>query len=149
MGDRTSVCLTVLKEHAAEAERLFGDDEHDHMSSDNVFTHFSFYEINYGELPCLDDLQKAGIAFDSSWDNGSEYGPGTDHCRFLADGTVWRQSFSDDYINPSLQKCMELINNPDELKAYIVEHHDTVTPPSWEFQNVYGKLYRTKQLISS
>ena len=147
MGDRTSVHLTVLNAHAKEAERLFGEGEHDHMSTDNVFTHFSFYEINYGDLPCLDALQKAGIAFDSSWDHGSDYGPGTESCRFLADSTVWRESFSDDYINPDLKKCMELIGNPEELKAFIVNHYNKVTPPSWEYQNEYGKLYKTKQLI--
>ena len=149
MGDRTSVCLTVLNEQAEEAQKWFGDYEHDHMSSDNVFTHFSFYEVNYGDLLCLDDLQKAGIAFDSSWDAGSEYGPGTDYCRFLPDGSVWRRQIGDDYRNPSLEECMRLIDCLDDLKAYIVNHHDTVTPPGWEFQNVYGKLYKTINLISS
>ena len=147
MGDRTSVTLTVLNEQAEEAKRFFEERDVDHVSNDSVFTHFCFYEINYGMLLFLDDLQKAGVAFDSSWDHGSEYGPGTDYCRFLADGTVWREDFSDDYINPDLKRCMELIGNPEELKAFIVEHHNKVTPPSWEFQNVYGKLYKTKQLI--
>jgi hypothetical protein len=149
MGDRTSVCLTVLKEFTEEAQKYFDGYEHDHMSSDNVFTHFSFYEVNYGNLLFLDDLQKAGIAFDSNWDHGSDYGPGTDYCRFLPDGSVYRFDLSDEYINPDLKKCMELIDRPEELKAFIVEHYNKVTPPSWEFQIEYGKLYRTKQLISS
>ncbi len=149
MGDRTSVTLSVLKEQYIEAACFFGDFEPDHIASDDVgFSHVSFYEVNYGDLPFLDDLQMAGIAFDSHWDPGSEYGSGTEYCRFLSDGTVWRTSVSDAYVNPDLGKCMDLLDKPDELKTYITNHYNEVTPPSWDHQIEYGKLYKAYQLIN-
>lgn len=150
MGDRTSVSLTVLTAQAEDAKRIFGEAEFevDHMSSDGGLSHFSFYEINYGNLPFLDELQNAGIAFDSCWDHGGDYGAGSDRCRFLSDGSVYRFETSDEYLNPDLHMLMKLLDRPEELKAFIIEHYDKVTPPSWDHQVEYGKLYKTKLLIN-
>lgn len=151
MGDRTSVTLTVLKEQALAATALFDGLEPDHaVENEGVLPlmYFSFYEVNYGDLPFLDALQEAGIAFDSEWDHGGEYGAGIDFCRFRPDGTVQRNDYSDEYKNPDLQKMMGLLDDPKALKAYILDHHKNVTPEPWDNQIVYGKLYRTLNLIT-
>lgn len=150
MGDRTSVTLTVLKVQAEAAQELF-EFEPDHAAENEgilPLVYFSFYEVNYGDLPFLDALQSAGIAFDSDWDHGSEYSPGTEFCRFRADGTVQRYSYSNEYKNPDLQRMMGLIDDPEALKTYILDHHNNITPLPWDNQAVYGKIYQTKQLIN-
>lgn len=147
MGDRTSVTLTVLTEQSEEAETFF--ENFDHLAKDEQFSHYAFYKVNYGMLGFLDDLQKAGIAFSSNWDHGDVYGPGTDYLRFYADGSVWRQEISDSFINPELNQCMKLIDNPEELKEYIVQHFNAVTPPSWDHQIEYGRLHKTIRLIQN
>lgn len=150
MGDRTSVTLTVLKEQAQAAQALF-EYPPEHQSEDMgsmPLCYFNFYEVNYGDLPFLDALQEAGIAFDSDWDHGSEYGSGTDFCRFYPDGTVQRTDYSDEYKNPDLHRMMGLLDEPEALKAYILDHHKKITPQPWDNQIEYGKLYRTKNLIT-
>jgi len=150
MGDRTSVTLTVLKEQSAAAQALF-EYKPDHESEDMgsmPLCYFSFYEVNYGDLPFLDALQDAGIAFDSDWDHGSEYGAGCDFCRFRPDGTVQRFDYSDEYKNPDLHRMMGLLDEPEALKAYILDHHKKVTPLPWDNQVQYGKLYLTQKLIN-
>lgn len=151
MGDRTSVTLTVLKQQALQAKALFDGWTPEHEAEhEGLFplVYFSFYEVNYGDLPFLDALQEAGIAFDSDWDHGSEYTAGTDFCRYRSDGSVQRYTYSEEYKNPSLPGLMKLLDDPDGLKAYIVDHYNNVTPEPWDNQIEYGKLYRTKNLIT-
>ena len=150
MGDRTYVTLTVLKEQAKEAEALFAwpADHHSENLGINPHIYYSFYEVNYGDLPFLDALQEAGIAFDSEWEHGSEYGSGCDFCRFRSDGSVQRYDYSDEYKNPDLHQMMKLLDEPEALKAYILDHHRKITPMLWDRQIEYGKLYRTKQLLN-
>lgn len=147
MGDRTSVTLTVLlcHEEAAEALFTFGSE---HRSTHSHFAYHAFYDVNYGELPFLDALENAGIPFDSDWDSGSEYGPGCDSCRFTADGDAIRKSIADDYRNPSIDELMKNINDYAALKNFITKHYDEISVLSWDFQEEYGKIYRTKQLIA-
>lgn len=147
MGDRTYVTLTILASQQDEAIKHF-DGDADEAHTHGLFAHHTFYEVNYGNLQFLDELQAAGIAYDSQWEAGSEYGPGCDYCRFTADGDVVLKSISDSYQNPSLTKLMEKINNYEELRAFIIAHHEEVSVLSWDFQEEYGKLYRTKQLIA-
>jgi hypothetical protein len=150
MGDRTSVTLTVLTSQKAEAERIALADgyEADHMSDAGHVTYFSYYEVNYGELSFLPQLTAAGIAFDSDWDSGNEYGAGTEFMRFTPEGEAKGFSYSDEYFNPDLKRCMDLIDKPDELRAFILDHKDKVTPLPWDNQEAFGKIYRTKQLIT-
>jgi len=151
MGDRTCVTLTVLKEQALHATALFDGWEPEHAVEHEgllPLMYFTFYEVNYGDLPFLDALQEAGIAFDSDWDHGSEYGSGCDFCRFRPDGTVQRFDYSDEYKNPDLQRMMGLLDEPEALKAYILDHHSKVTPQPWDHQIEYGKLYKAYQLIN-
>lgn len=149
MGDRTSVTLMVLKEQQAATEAILKDDIDKHEDTLKPFVYYYFYEVNYGNLGYCDELEAAGIAFDSSWDHGSEYGPGTDYCRFLPDGTVWRAEISDSFVNPRLDALLERIDDPETLRAFILDHQKEVTPPSWDNQLAYSKLYLTKKLIST
>jgi hypothetical protein len=150
MGDRTSVTLTVLTSQKGEAERiaLQHDYEAEHVSSSENLTFFSYYEVNYGELHFLSDLTNAGIAFDSDWDHGSEYGSGREFMRFTPEGEAKGFSYSDEYHNPDLNRCMALLDEPEALKAYILDHHSKVTPLPWDNQEQYGKIFRTKNLIT-
>jgi hypothetical protein len=153
VGDRTSVTLTVLTSQKAEAEKICmaAGYEADHMSQemDGSLTYFSFYEVNYGDLQCLNALTDAGIAHDSNWDNGSEFTAGCEFMRFTSNGETKGFSYSDEYFNPDLSRCMGLIDKPDELRAFILDHHDKVTALPWDHQEEFGKIYRTKNLISS
>jgi hypothetical protein len=148
MGDRTNVYLDVLVPQADAAKELFDFEPDSAYQNGNRFIEFEFNEINHGTLDFLDKLQEAGIAFDSSWAQGSEYGPGTTFCRFTAEGTVVRFDRYDSEAHPDLSCLMERIDNPVELREFILKHHESVTPLPWDNQEEYGKLYRTKQLIN-
>lgn len=148
MGDRTTVTLTILTNQVAQARPLF-DDEPEYEDQNNLgLTEFVFYEVNYGNLQFLDQLQEAGIAYNSRWDSGSEFGSGCDYCRFTPNGGVIVKGISDDYINPSLDVLMEKIDDYEALKKAITSHHDQVSVLDWDNQEQYGKIYRTRQLIA-
>ena len=149
MGDRTSVTLQVLLVHAADVENILLEvnDSSEHNFKDERFHYYNFYEVNYGDLDFLPLLVEAGIAYNSQWDSGSEYGPGCEYCRFTSDGNVILKSISDSYINPCLDTLMGKLDDYAALKAFIIEHHNEVSVPSWEDQEEYGKIYKVKQLI--
>lgn len=147
MGDRTNVILCILASQQEEALKHFSY-EADEAWTEGQFAYHQFYEINYGNLDFLDALVEAGIAYDSNWASGSEYGPGCDYCRFTVDGGVVLKGISDSYRNPLIEKLMEKINDYDALKNFITKHFDEIYVPSWDFQEEYGKIYQTKQLIN-
>lgn len=147
MGDRTSVTLMVLLSQEEAAKSIFGGDSENRWTH-GEFAYHSFYEVNYGELSFLDALESAGIAFDSDWDSGSEYGPGCDSCRFTVEGNVIRKNISNDYKNPSIHTLMEKINDYTALKEFITKHYENITVPPWDNQEQYAKIYRAKQLIN-
>lgn len=156
MGDRTSVTLTIPAVYKEAALVIFGDETPadsfiNGVAKDNPHNlHcFAWYEVNYGTLPFLDALMAAGIPFDSNWDHGGEYGPGCETCRFTEEGEAIRQTVSDDGKNPDLGCLLELINQPDALRNFILRHHAEVTPMTWNDQIDYAKRYRLKQLIQS
>lgn len=155
MGDRTTVTLTVLRSQADEAKRIT---EHS-QSEDNEFDLYGvefidliFHDVNYGDLnrgsKWLDKLMHEGIAFDSRWDSGSEYGPGCEYGRFTEEGESVRLEINDSDVNPDLGRLIELIDNHQALKAFIQEHAAERTPLPWNNQEEFGKLYRAKQLIT-
>jgi hypothetical protein len=152
MGDRTSVTLTIPTVYKEAALAIFGNDgpqdEFESTQATSELTYCRWYEVNYGTLPHLDDLMKAGIPFDSEWDSGSEYGPGTESCRFTPDGDAQRKEVADDSLNPSMSRCLALIDNLEALRQYILTHKESVTSLPWENQVEYSKRYRLKQLIA-
>ena len=150
MGDRTTVTLTVLKSQKDEAITIGLADgyEPDHVSESNHLAHIAYYEVNYGELTFLPQLTAAGIAFDSDWDHGGDYSAGTEFSRFTSEGEIKEFSYSNDMYNPNLGTCMGLIGDPEKLVQYILDHHNKVTPLPWDNQEAFGKIYRTKQLLT-
>lgn len=148
MGDRTYVTLTVLKSQEKEAMSLFCYDPDEDWFEDQ-FSYFGFAEVNYGTLSFLSDLQAAGIAYDSRWEQGGDYEPGSESLRFSSSGEAIVKAFNDSAKNPDLSALVGLIDKPEDLKKYILKHHEEVSCLPWENQEEYGKLYRAKQLISS
>ena len=155
MGDRTSVTLYVLPVHAERALEILEPFNYKACSDsrkfeshekNNVF--FVFEEVNYGELQGLDVLCSEGIAYDSCWNAGSDYGAGLQYLRFDSNGHPTLQDVYDDYINPDLTALMGLIDSPAELREYIIKHSERVAIPNWVNQEQNGKIYRTKQLIN-
>ena len=150
MGDRTTVTLTVLKEHAEEAQLHFDGWEAEYIDNDasHRFQRFTFYEVNYGTLPFLAELMEAGIPFDSDWDHGGDYGPGTHYSRYNDDGGIQEIELSNEYRNPDINELMKLIGDPQALIGKIVSHHMAVTPLPWDNQLENSKLFKTKKLIN-
>ena len=147
MGDRTNVELTVLASQSKEAEALFTATADEHWEVDQ-YASYSFEEVNYGELVFLSQLTDAGIAFDSCWGAGDEYGSGTKSCRFTAEGVLELKEVYDCDLNPELLLLMQHINDPIKLKEIIEEHHKKVTSLPWDNQEQFGKIYRAAQLIT-
>lgn len=147
MGDRTSVTLVVLTSQAKAAQALFDVAADQQINHDNYLSNFVFYEVNYGNLAFLDELVAAGIAFDSYWDAGSEYGPGTTYSRYTENGEHICFDLSDDQINPNIDQLVSRLDKPDELVSFIKDHVKATTELPWDSQEEYGKLYRARQLI--
>ena len=147
MGDRTYVTLWVKTVHADEVRPFAGKEGYADEKTYEDSTSFGFEEVNSGELSFLEELEKLGIAYDSSWEPGGEYGAGTRSARFTPEGAIdIRTIYNADY-NPSLSELLARINSPDDLIAYILKHKEEVTPLPWDNQEQYGKLYRAACLI--
>jgi len=146
MGDRTSVELAVLNSHAATAEEMF-------VYAANIkeigecITYFYFDDINYGELPFLNALLAAGIAYSSEWQRGGEFGPGCSSCRFTADGEAETKELYEGDQDPSITQLLQYIDEPHKLRSFILEYKEKVSVLPWDNQEEYGKIYRIKQLI--
>lgn len=147
MGDRTYVSLTVLNEHAEQAEAIISNayDDPSEVNGDERFTVMGFEEVNYGTLKGLAELRKAGIAYDSAWGDGGDYTAGTESCRFTPTGEADVREIANDEINPDLDQLMALLDDPVKLVEHIKAHHAAVTPLGWEHQAEYGQLYVNKQ----
>lgn len=149
MGDRTTVTLTVLASQTAAAKALFnGELPQEEVLGNGDKTDFVFYEVNYGNLHFLNNLRDAGIAFDSRWDAGGEYGPGVLNFRYTSKGEPKERDLYDDGIDPELNTLLELIDKPTELRQAILDHAEKVQP--WDFgpeQEEFGKLYQTMKII--
>ena len=147
MGDRTTVTLTILKSQQDEALKHF-DFVADEAWLDEPLAYHQFYEVNYGTLDFLDKLKAAGIAYESEWDHGSEYGPGVKSVRFTADGDVVEKEVYNSECSIDVHDLMALLDKPKKLKDLIKSTHQAVSVLPWENQEEYGKIYRAKQLIN-
>lgn len=148
MGDRTTVRLRVVNIQAAEVQKYFSFEINCESDRGETTTEFEFYEVNYGTLPFLKELQNAGIAYDSSWDDGDEYYSGTESIRFTPEGGVVTRTLYDNATNPKMDELMPLIDKPDELRAHLLAHKEFIAFLPWDNQEEYGKVYLTKRLIS-
>lgn len=150
MGDRTYVNLYVPAELAEQARPIIEEIEglsHDEGEA-NYLYNFGFDQVNYGELRCLKDLQKEGIAYDSDWEAGGDYSKGSQSLRFTPAGeaTVLVVYEADEGV--SLDRLLPILDDHEQLKAVILEHQAATVPLSWENQVEYGKKYRALQLIN-
>ena len=151
MGDRTTVRLTVPTELAETTEQVFTaarySEDVGERDADEKLTCFSFHDVNYGELGFLDKLVDRGIPFDSEWESGAEYGPGTYHVRFTEDGDLEEVRLNKGENNPPLDDLLALIDKPIELRQYIEAFANSLGVMSWENQVEYGKRYLAVKLI--
>lgn len=147
MGDRTTVTLSFLESQQDEALKHFDSVASDAWLNEPLAYH-QFEDVNYGELDFLDKLKAAGIAYESEWDRGSDYGPGVQSVRFTPDGDAIQKSVYHDECSIDVHDLMALLDKPEELKKLITATHEGVSVLSWENQEQYGKLYRAKQLIN-
>ncbi|MCD1628494.1 hypothetical protein [Marinobacter shengliensis] len=153
MGDRTYVTLTVRrvdKERTLQIckEANYEPNELNQLPGSSPLQNMGFEEVNYGELPFLRDLVKAGIPFDSSWASGDEYGEGCEYSRY------------DDFGNHNNKKIFE---SDEAIQVHLLEAHlqdynalaDLIKEKvkalyvlPWDNQEHNAKLFLTKQLIN-
>lgn len=148
MGDRTSVTLSFLESQQDEALKHF-DSDADEAWCDEPIAYHRFEEVNYGTLDFLDKLKVAGIAYESEWDSGSNFGPGVKSVRFTADGEVVEKEVYNSECSIDVHDLMVLLDKPEELENLITSTHQAVSVLSWENQEEYGQRYRARQLIST
>lgn len=150
MGDRTSVILYVLTTQKDTAISLFdqlANEDYEYQDDQWVF---EFNEVKYGELRFLHKLKEAGIAYDSNWSSGHEYSAGTASCRFTAEGFCIEKEVYDYALNPALYELIKLIDQPEALRKYILNHQENVAVlPLDSNQEANGKPYLTHKLIGS
>ena len=161
MGDRVYVTLIVLTAHLEQARTILtkynGNPQEEYGSPTSIEPDLSFLgyaEVNYGELNGLPDLVATGIAYDSRWEQGSEFGRGVESVRFTAEGKVIKKVLyaQDEGIELDKFRTAMALAKPEErliaLEAVISKHEDRLfVLPLDEKQIEYGKLYRTKRLL--
>lgn len=156
-SEKVTVSLTVLKEHADKTEEIFERiyDQSDETEGytipceedyDGVV--FRFYEVSNGELPFLSLLTQAGIAYDVDYEGGYDFYAGTGSCRFTSTGEIQLKTVWAINLNPPLDALLKLVDQPKELKAYIMGWKSAITPLPWTNQVEYGKRYQMTQLIN-
>ena len=148
MGDRTSVALRVLTSQVERVKEIIKGEYYETDYNEPSLTIFNFDEVNYGTLPFLEALMDNGIAYDSKWDSGSEYGPGAESCRFTSEGEAVMKGFSDSAKNPDIHCLLQFIDQPERLRQFILDHITEREVLPWDNQEEYGKLHRMVQLIT-
>lgn len=149
MGERVGVTLKILTSQRSKAEALpawcAAGSEYNYGDC----TFYEYSEVNYGNLDFLTDLRNAGIAYDSTWESGSDFGPGTASMRFSPEGETVEKELYTHKFNPNMSGLLTHIDNPVALRQYILDHQEErAVLPLDEYQVAYGKLYRMKQLIA-
>jgi hypothetical protein len=156
MGDRVFVELTIPAEQWERVREIIErtDGRSDDECINSPFAHFYFSEVNYGELSCLGKLQDEGIAYDSDWESGSEFGKGSKSCRFNEQGEVQVLEVYDNEtgIDPAALEQILVDNISDSKKlrkidAMVADHVAKTRPWPWKNQEEYGKRYRARKLI--
>lgn len=151
MGDRTTVQLSVLREHKEVVSQIYINSIGDVISGDHeddAYFSFNVYDVHGGELDSLDELVALGIAYDSEWDQGNDYGPGGEYLRFTPEGGLIIQSIYDSEKSISVDYLSPHINDLAALQKIIQENVDRIAVLSWDNQTEYGKIYQTRKLIA-
>ena len=157
MGDKTTVDLDVPALHKSVVSKFlipFLFPTVNTTPMDHGVIRFTIDEVNYGDLPFLEELQKLGIAFHQYWESGSEYTAGERSLRFTEEGVAIHRSFfqSDiaDQVEDALAKYDPQLSDQElgaqfRLLCESIKAQTETLP--WDYQVEYGKLYRTRQLI--
>lgn len=156
MGDRTYVTLQVPEEcrddvmAIAEASSEGGPWDEWESAIKGLIV-LGFEEVNNGELAFLKDLRNFGIPYDSDWAAGDEYLGGVEYCRFTSNGDLALKTVHEGTA-PVLETLLEMLEKPEALKIitkYLHDFKEQVTPLPWDNQIEYGKIHRTKRLITA
>lgn len=150
MGDRTTVTLTVLKQHQQEAIDLIEDeqgkpseiDQHD----DETVT-MTYEEVNYGTIEKLSTLARAGIPYSFEWGSGGSYTEGEEHLRYLLDGTPVVTTFDKEWPADTICECLDAIKDQADPEAALRTLLDAKQEPGWENQLEYSNVARTANLL--
>lgn len=146
----SSVVLQILAYQVEKAKALPNFDDGNTCYEDGHLHSFNYETVKYGELPFLHSLRDAGIAFDSSWGEGTEYTSGTKSCRFTPEGDCIEKELYDNCINPPIDMLIKFIDQPDNLRKYILDHQERFAVLPLDVQQIVnGKLYLTHKLIGS
>ena len=150
MGDRTTVTLTVLKQHQKEAIDLI-DSEQGQPSvidiQDDKTVSLTYEEVNYGTIENLPALVRAGIPYSFEWGSGGSYCEGEEHLRFNADGTIVLTSFDKEWPANTICECIDAIKGHADPVAALQELLDSKQEPSWENQLEHSNMARAINLI--
>lgn len=153
MGDRTSVILTVLKEHAEEAKRLIKPEEgdpYDECEEDDLIE-LRYDQVNYGTIDALEGFVAAGIPYVFSWDPGGCYSEGCSWLRFDAEGNAILGSSSPDWPEQILTDFREQIleaSSVEEVLKILNQSIDSHTWGPWDNQLEHSKIARARNLIN-
>lgn len=149
MGDRTYVVLTVPLAHKQEVLQICKNysspSEQEEIGTEIVQLHFE--EVNYGELPFLEELQHRGIAYDSEWEDGGSYTKGGSYLRFTEQGKAVHKEIYDNCRNPDLNTLLQVVDDPVALRAAVLAHLEFVKVMDWTDQVERGKTYQVMQLL--
>lgn len=148
MGDRTYVHLSVLSAQKAAVDNIITDG-YETINDYGKYLQYVYPEVNYGVLDFLDVLRAAGIAYDSEWEAGNEYGAGCQSCRFTAEGGVIVKDVYDSELGVPIGLLMEKVDDPAALRELVLEWRQRTLILPWENQEEYGKLYRAHMLIAT
>ena len=152
MGDRTSVDLTVLCEHADLALELLNktDGEPDETDFQNDLFWMSFEEVNYGVLDGLRQFIKAGIPYSMEAGPGGSFDRCEEHLRYLEDGSFELKSGEKEWPEITIRKCIDALNMYSRVDPITVLERllKAACTPSWDNQAVLAKQYLATQLIN-
>jgi hypothetical protein len=120
MGDRTYVELAVIAVHHEQAKAIWEKyDSHAEVTTqDEEISIIGFQEVNYGDLPFLNELEEAGIPYDSEWGSGCEYPAGCRSFRIDENGAYhFTEVANNDTINCIGTEDLRKIYSDGELSA--------------------------------
>ena len=150
MGDRTTVTLTVLRQHQQEAIDLIDSEQgqpSDIDTQDDETVSLTYEEVNYGIIEKLPALVRAGIPYSFEWGSGGSYCEGEEHLRFNADGTTVLTTFDKDWPANTICECMDAIKGHADPVAALQEMLNQHQESSWENQLEHSNMARATNLI--
>ena len=156
MSDSTTVDLYVLKIHEEITYELYADDkpyqEQFFNSNGDLFTQFTFDEVNYGELHDLEILEEQGIPYTVDWGNGNEYSQGSSSLRFDDNGNKIKDSYYIEELSIPYLELVKILKGKKPLtviKEKVNEMQRISTPLPWEDQEENSKIYLTRKIIGA